>query len=47
MAKDYRQAIRGGFEATGLFPFSVDRALSKLPAEDREVTSRVHQALLN
>jgi hypothetical protein len=25
----------------------VDRALSKLPAEDRQVTSKVHQALLN
>jgi hypothetical protein len=47
MEKDYGNAIRAGFECTGLFPFNPDRVLSKLPTEDREVTSQVHQVLLN
>jgi hypothetical protein len=32
--KDYGFSIRGGFESTGLYPFNVDRVLSKLPAEE-------------
>jgi hypothetical protein len=46
MQKDYGPSIRAGFEATGIYPTSVDRALSKLPAENREVTSEVHQVCL-
>jgi hypothetical protein len=47
MEKDYGNAIRAGFECTSLFPFNLDRVLSKLPTEDREVTSQVHQVFLN
>jgi len=47
MEKDYRQAVRGGFEATGLFPFNPNKPLAKMPAEEREITTQVHQALLN
>jgi hypothetical protein len=47
MEKDYGPAIRGGFEATGINPFNMDRVLSKLPKVDREVTSNIQQQLLN
>jgi hypothetical protein len=46
MQKDSSNAIIGGFKATGLYPFSPETALSKLPAETREVTSKVHEVLL-
>ncbi len=32
LRKDYN-AISGGFKATGLYPFSPETALAKLPAE--------------
>jgi hypothetical protein len=46
MRKDYSNAIIRGFKATGLYPFSPETALAKLPAETREVTSKVHEVLL-
>lgn len=47
MEKDYSNAIGGGFEATGIFPFNPDRVLAKLPQENREnVVSDVHKQLL-
>jgi hypothetical protein len=46
MRKDYSNAIIRGFKATGLYPFSPKTALAKLPAETREVTSKVHEVLL-
>lgn len=45
-AKDYSAAIRSGFAGTGLFPLSLERALSKLPEEDREVETEVQRQLL-
>lgn len=47
LQKDYSTSIVSGFEATGLYPASVQRALTKLPAEHREVQSAVEQQLLN
>jgi hypothetical protein len=38
--------MRSGFESTGLYPFSVERALSKLPKEDRVVETAVQAQLL-
>ena len=46
MEKDYRIAVRGGFEGTGIYPVNVQKALDRLRKEDREVTSAVHSALL-
>ena len=46
MEKDYSESIRSGFESCGLFPFNVERALSKLPMEQREVETQVQQQLL-
>ncbi len=45
MRKDYSNAIMGGFKATGLYPFSPETALAKLPAETREVTSKVPKSM--
>lgn len=47
LQKDFASSIRSGFESTGLFPVSLERALSKLPAEEREVESAIQQELLN
>ena len=43
LQKDFGPAIRAGFEASGLYPFSVSRAVSKLPQDidEREVESLV------
>jgi hypothetical protein len=38
--------MRSGFESTGLYPFNVERALSKLPKENRTVETEVQQQLL-
>ncbi len=48
-SKDYGPAIRSGFETTGLYPFSMEKALSKLPVEveERDVESEVQRTLLN
>jgi hypothetical protein len=47
MQKDFSNAISGGFEATGIYPFNPNRVLAKLPHENREnVVSDVHQQLL-
>jgi len=48
LEKDFGPAIRGGFEGTGLCPFSVERAISKLPMDldDREVETQVESTLL-
>jgi len=47
-SKDYGPAIQIGFETTGLYPFSMEKALSKLPeeVEERGVESEVQQRLL-
>jgi hypothetical protein len=47
MEKDYQKAIVSGFESCGLFPLNPERALAKLPKEDREVESSVQLQLLN
>jgi hypothetical protein len=47
MEKDYSESIRSGFKTTGLFPLSVEKALSKLPAEDREVESEITQKFID
>ncbi len=50
LAKDYSEAIRSGFEATGLHPLNRDRILDKMPAErasDTDVVSNVQQQLIN
>jgi hypothetical protein len=46
MRNDYSNATIGGSKATGLYPFSPETALAKLAAETREVTSKVHEVLL-
>jgi len=43
---DFTEAIISGFEATGICPYSVDRALSRLPPEEREVESDVQRQLI-
>jgi hypothetical protein len=45
--KDFGDAIRAGFECTGICPLNAERVLSKLPKEQREVDSQVQQQLLN
>ncbi len=47
MEKDYSLSICSGFETTGLYPLSLEKALTKLPAEERVVESQVQQQLLN
>jgi hypothetical protein len=46
LEKDFGPAIRSGFEATGLYPFSKAKVLSKLPQEQREVDTAVQGQLL-
>jgi hypothetical protein len=46
LEKDFGPSMRSGFESTGLIPFSMERALSKLPDEDREVETAVQGQLL-
>jgi DNA mismatch repair ATPase MutL len=46
LEKDFGACIRKGFESTGLYPFSLEKALSKLPSEEREVGTGVQQQLL-
>ncbi len=48
MEKDYGPAIRSGFQTTGLYPISIEKAITKLPAEveEREVETAVHRELL-
>jgi hypothetical protein len=46
LEKDFGPCIRSGFESTGLFPFSLEKALSKLPAEERDVETDVQRQLL-
>jgi DDE superfamily endonuclease len=43
LEKDFGPAIRAGFEASGLYPFSVSKAVSKLPQDinEREMESQV------
>jgi hypothetical protein len=47
LEKDYSNSIISGFESCGLFPFSLEKALKKLPKEDWEVESHIQQQLLN
>jgi hypothetical protein len=47
MEKDYSAAVRSGFEATGIHPLNLGKALAKLPAEDRDVDNNVTRQLLN
>jgi hypothetical protein len=47
LAKDYSSSIRSGFSTTGLFPLSLEKALSKLPAEDREVENNITQKFID
>jgi hypothetical protein len=46
LEKDFGPSLRSGFESTGLYPFSVEKALSKLPSEEREVETAVQAQLL-
>ena len=48
LEKNFSACIRSGFEGTGLYPVSVERATSKLPADvdDRQVESDVQRELL-
>jgi len=46
MEKDYSASVRSGFETTGLYPFSMEKALSKLPKEATDVDSDVQRLLL-
>jgi len=48
LEKDFGPAIRSGFETTGLYPFSVEKAIAKLPVEleQREVDTDVQRTLL-
>jgi hypothetical protein len=48
LEKDFGASVRSGFEATGLYPLSVDRATSKLPKEldETEVGTAVQKQLL-
>jgi hypothetical protein len=46
LEKDFGPCVRSGFETTGLYPLSLERALSKLPAEPVEVESAVQRQLL-
>jgi hypothetical protein len=45
--KDYEKAIISGFESCGLFPLNAERALAKLPKENRDVESAIQQQLLD
>lgn len=47
MEKDYGESIRSGFESCGIHPFSAERALKKLPVENRVVESLIQQQVLN
>ncbi len=44
---DYPAAIHSGFEATGIHPLNLEKDLVKLPAEDKEVDSKVTWLQLN
>lgn len=46
LEKDYGPAITAGFEACGIYPLNADRALSRLPPEQREVETEVQRQLL-
>jgi hypothetical protein len=46
LTKDYSESIRSGFETCGLYPFSLEKALAKLPEEERDVESNVQRQLL-
>jgi hypothetical protein len=48
LEKDFGPAARSGFEATGLYPLSVERAISKLPKQmdDRQAETAVQRELL-
>ena len=46
LEKDYSESIRSGFEATGLYPVSLDRALGKFPAERPNVDDQIQEQLL-
>ena len=37
MEKDFSNSIRSGFESCGIYPCSLERALKKLPEENRQV----------
>ncbi len=47
LERDFSSAIISGFAATGVHPFSMERALSKLPAENRDVDSAFQHQLLD
>lgn len=46
MQRDFHTAIVSGFEATGIFPFSVERAVHRLPQESADVESDVQRQLI-
>ena len=47
LQKDFGPSIRSGFAATGIFPLSLEKALSNLPSEeDSSATTHVQQAML-
>jgi hypothetical protein len=49
LEKDWGGPIRSGFAATGLYPFSLERVLAKLPKEinSAEIETAVQKTLLN
>lgn len=47
MEKDFSESIRSGFECCGIYPFSMERALQKLPEERREVDSLIQKQVLD
>jgi hypothetical protein len=46
LEKDYSAAVRSGFEATGIYPLSLQMALSRLPVEPQETESAIQRLLL-
>jgi len=43
----FKEAILGGFDGCGIFPFSVERVLAKLPDKNKDVESEIQQQLLD
>lgn len=46
MEKDYSESIKSGFACCGIFPFSLERALSKMPPTTVEIESQMHEQVL-
>jgi hypothetical protein len=46
LEKDYSDAICSGFQTCGLYPLCLEKALAKLPQDEREVESDMQRQLL-